>query len=176
MAGLRNDTLRRLESRSTLINGYLQCGDWIHDYIQPYLDVICSRWHRIKHAEAWLQRWRHEGGVINGASEESILIRNIIRQVNPLITPTQHGTELVNVYNLMTIYEDRCRVCHKNVANMNEQTYYTFIKDAQEKAQIHTATVINLISFHIVPNKLPHLLLCRGSSGRIDMPLNMPKD
>lgn len=43
MAGLWNDTLteaRRLDSESRLLNGYLQCGDWMHDYIQPYMDVV----------------------------------------------------------------------------------------------------------------------------------------
>lgn len=56
-----------------------------------------------------------------------------IRQVNPLMTPAQQGIEFVNVFNLMTIYEDRCRMCHKNVASMSEQTYYNFIKDREQK-------------------------------------------
>lgn len=136
MAGLWNDTLaeaRRLDSDSRLINGYLQCGDWVHDHIQPYMDVVCLRWPRVKNVEAWLQQWRCNGGLINGASTETILIRDTVRRVNPLMTPAQQGIELVNIYNLMTIYEDRCRMCHKNVASMNEQTYYNFLKDTEKK-------------------------------------------
>jgi hypothetical protein len=74
------------------------------------MDVVCSRWPRVRNVEAWLRQWRRNGGVINGASTETILIRDTIRQVNPLMTPTQQGIELVNVFNLMTIYEDRCRM------------------------------------------------------------------
>ena len=121
MAGLWNDTLtetRRLDSESRLLHGYLRCGDWIHDYVQPYMDVVCSRWPRVRNVEAWLQRWRRTGGVINGVSTETILIRDTVRQVNPLMTAAWQGTELVNVHNMMTIYEDRCRICHENVANM----------------------------------------------------------
>jgi hypothetical protein len=44
-------------------------------------------------------------------------MRDTIRQINPL----------------MTIYEDRCHICHKNVANTSEQTYYNFIKDTEQK-------------------------------------------
>ena len=97
------------------------------------MDVVCLRWPRVKNVEAWLRQWRRNGGLINGASTETILIRDTVRQVNPLMTPAQQGIELVNVYNLMTIYEDRCRMCHKNVTSMSEQTYYNFLKDTEQK-------------------------------------------
>jgi len=61
------------QRQTQFLNGYLQCGDLMHDYIQPYMDVICSRWPRVRNVEAWLRQWRRNGGVINGASTETIL-------------------------------------------------------------------------------------------------------
>lgn len=43
MGGLWNDTLieaRRFDSELRFLNGYLQYDDWMHDYIQPYMNVI----------------------------------------------------------------------------------------------------------------------------------------
>lgn len=127
MGGLWNDTLieaRRFDSESGFLNGYLQYDGWMHDYIQPYMNVI-------RNVEVRLRQWKRNGGVINGIYTEIILIRDIIRQINPLMTPIQQKIELVNVYNLMTIYEDRYHICHKNMANMSEQIYYNFIKDIE---------------------------------------------
>jgi len=136
LAGLFNDTLtaaRTLDSDNGLIQGYLQCGDWIHDYVQPYMDVVCHHYPRVRTVEAWLRQWNSQGGLINGTSPETILVRNTIRNVNPLMTPVQHGNELVTVYNLMTIYQDRCRIVHKNVSHMTEQRFYTFLKETEQK-------------------------------------------
>lgn len=87
MDGLWSHTLieaRRLGSESWLLNGYLQYGDWMHDCIQPYMDAICSRWPRARDVEAWLRQSQGNSGVINGASTETVLIRDTIRRVNLL--------------------------------------------------------------------------------------------
>jgi len=44
------------QRQTKFLNGYLQCDDWMHDYIQPYMDVICSRWPRVRNVEAWLRQ------------------------------------------------------------------------------------------------------------------------
>lgn len=136
LAGLFNDTVtaaRTLDSESRLLQGYLQCGDWIHDYVQPYMDAVCQVYPRVKTVEAFLRQWNSQGGLTNGASAESIIIQNTIRNVNPLMTPAQHGNELMTVYNLMNIYQDRCRTVHRNVSHMTEQRFYTFLKETEEK-------------------------------------------
>jgi len=99
--------LRRSQGRTFLSNCVLQ---FITSCLQPPYHTFgrCPlrleqgvRHAGLRNVESWLRQWRRNGGVINGASTETILIRETIRQVNPLMTPTQQGIELVNVFNLI---------------------------------------------------------------------------
>ena len=55
------------QHQTQFLNGYLQCGNWMHDYIQPYMDVVCSRWPRVRNVDLVTtmetQRRSHQGSI-----------------------------------------------------------------------------------------------------------------
>ena len=134
MARLWSDTLietLRLESEHRVISALLDCGDFIHDYIQPYSDRVSARL-RIN-IETFHDRWISFGGTGNPNSFESRLVSETCRQVNPLMTQAELVQEEIKVQALMAIYSDRCRRCHNSVRNLNEQQYWDFLRDTEAK-------------------------------------------
>lgn len=147
VTGLWNDTLSaasNLDNALRRVNALIDCGDWIYEYIRPYVDEVKRLYPWIRNTEQFIRVWDGRGGVVNGASIETRLIRRMIAQVNPgFQAPNMQpriGQELIKVYNLMNVYIDRCKRCHNSTATLSEQEYWDWLKSTEQNCNNNVYT------------------------------------
>jgi hypothetical protein len=125
---------QRMEKETQTIQALLQIGDFVHDYLLPYADVVASVWNNPPmRISTFATRWSRNGGVSNTHSRETITMRRTVAQVNPLLSAQLQRQELQTVYNLCQVYADRCNLCHNSLRTKSSQEVWNFFKETEQR-------------------------------------------